>query len=97
VGYTVFNTPMYYSDIPKEAPLTAIYLISHSPDNRISKLSGALAVSRVMAFCIQNNFDPQYIASRLNFLSELCAQIPVYELGFVPDQSVIQFIIDNEQ
>ena len=95
-GYVVYNTPMYYRDIPKEAPLNSIYLINHSPKNKIKKLSGALAVSKVMAFCIQNNFDKQFIQSRLNFFSELCMEIPVYDLGFVPDESAVNFIKANE-
>jgi hypothetical protein len=76
-GYVVYNTPMYYRDIPKEALLSSIYLISHSPENKAKELSGALAISKVMAFCIQNNFDKQFIQSRLNFFSEMCMQIPV--------------------
>jgi len=95
-GYVVYNTPMYYRDIPKEAPLNSIYLINHSPKNKIKKLSGALAVSKVMAFCIQNNFDKQFIQSRLNFFSELCMEIPLYDLGFVPDESAVNFIKANE-
>jgi hypothetical protein len=95
-GYYAYNTPMYYKDISKKAPLGAIYLISHSPGNKIKKLSGALAISKVMAFCIQNNFEKQFIQSRLSFFSDLCTQIPVYDLGFVPDQSVVNFILTNE-
>jgi len=95
-GYVVYNTPMYYRDIPKEAPLNSIYLISHSPENKIKKLSGAMAISKVMAFSIQNNFDKHFIQSRLNFFSELCMQIPVYDLGFVPDESAVNFIKANE-
>ena len=94
--YVVYNTPMYYQDIPKKAALSSVYLISHSPENKISKLNGAMAVSRMMAFSIQNNFDKQYIQSRLNFFSELCSKIPVYDLGFVPDGNVVNFIKDNE-
>lgn len=94
-GYFVYNTPMYYKDIPKVAPLSSIYLISHSPQNKIKRLTGALAISKVMAFCIQNNFDRQFIESRLNFFGELCSHIPVYELGFVPDNSVVKFILAN--
>ncbi len=95
-GYIVYNTPMYYRDMPKEAPLNSIYLISHSPENKAKRLNGAMAISKVMAFCIQNNFDKQFIQSRLSFFSELCMQIPVFELGFVPDESVIHFIKANE-
>ena len=96
-GYFAYNTPMYYTDRPKKAPLNAIYLISHSPENKIKKLSGALAISKVMAFSIQNNFDKQFIQSRLEFFSNLCLSIPVYELGFVPDKSVVNFILANEE
>jgi hypothetical protein len=92
----VYNTPMYYKDVPKKALLDSIFLISHSPQNNIKKISGALAVSKVLAFCIQNNFEPDFIQNKLIFLTELSTQIPVYELGFVPDISVINFIQENE-
>jgi len=96
VGYFVYNTPMYYSDIPKKAPLNAIHLISHSPENKIKKLSGALAVSKVLAFCIQNNYDKKFIRNNLDFLSELCNHVPVYELGFVPNIGIVNFVLSNE-
>jgi len=95
-GYIVYNTPMYYADIPKSAPLNSIFLISHSPINKIKKLTGAMAVSKVMAFSIQNNYDKQFIQSRLDFFSDLCSNVAVYELGFVPDESVVHFILANE-
>jgi hypothetical protein len=55
-----------------------------------------MAIAKVMAFCIQNNFEKQFIESRLSFFSELCASVPVYELGFVPDERVVNFILENE-
>lgn len=96
-GYFVHNTPMYYVDKPKKAPLNAVYLISHSPENKIKKLSGVAAMTRMMAFSIQNNFDKQFIQTRLNFFTALCSKIPVYDLGFVPDNTVVRFILDNEE
>lgn len=95
--FLVYNTPMYYQDVPKVAPLHAVFLISHSPVNRISEITGAMAVSRVMAYSIQNNFDRKFIAKRLDFFSQLCAKIKVFDLGFVPDQEVVNFIAANEQ
>jgi hypothetical protein len=94
--FFVYNTPMYYKDIPKKAPLSSIFLISHSPENRIKKLSGAMSITRVMAFSIQNNFDRRFIESRLDLFTELCSLVGVYELGFVPDESVVNFVLDNE-
>lgn len=95
--FFVYNTPMYYTDISKKAPLSAVYLISHSPTNIIKRTKGALSVSKVMAFCIQNNFDKSFISKRLEFFSQLCSVTPVYEIGFVPDQNVVTFITENEK
>jgi hypothetical protein len=95
-GFYAHNTPMYYEDAPKKTVLDAIYLISHSPCNGIRKLTGALSVSKVLAFCIQNNFDQKLIQNRLLFITELCNSIPVFDLGFVPDGSVVNFIAEND-
>ncbi|MEI6554941.1 MAG: phosphoenolpyruvate carboxykinase (ATP) [Paludibacter sp.] len=95
--YYVHNTPMYYVDRPKKAPLSAVYLISHSPENKIKKLSGVAAMTRMMAFSIQNNFEKQFIQTRLDFFTALCSKIPVYDLGFVPDRNVVRFILENEE
>lgn len=94
--FFVYNTPMYYVDQSKKRELNAIYLIKHSPTNEITKLSGAGAVSRVMAFCIQNNFDRTFVERRLRFFSQMCEAIPVAELGFVPTEAVVDFIKQHE-
>ena len=95
--FFVYNTPMYYIDKSKKAPLNSIFIISHSPTNKITKLQGALAVSKTMAYCIQNNFDRQFIHNRLDFLSKLVEKTGIYDLGFVPDSSVVDFILSNEK
>ena len=94
--FFVYNTPMYYKDLSKKAPLNAVYLIHHSPENKIQKLKGALAASRTMAFCIQNNYDQHFVADRLDFFVRLAAAMDIYDLGFVPDNSVIEFIKAHE-
>jgi hypothetical protein len=95
-SYYVYNTPMYYRDISKKAPLNSVFLISHWPENRMKRLSGAMAVSKVMAFCIQNNFDRFFIQNKLNFLADMCLKVSVFELGFVPNASVVDFVLSNE-
>ena len=95
-GYSVHNTPMYYRDIPKSAPLGGIFLIRHAPENILKRVDGAMAVSRVMAFSIQNNYDPLVVAKRLAFFSELCTSVPVYDMGFVPDATAVHHILTHE-
>lgn len=94
--YWVHNTPMYYSDRPKKTVLNGIFLISHAPVNRIKKLSGVEALSRARAFSIQNNFDRRFVEHSLNVFGELVEKVNVYDLGFVPDASVVTFIKENE-
>jgi hypothetical protein len=95
-GYYMHNTPMYYFDLPKSAPLDAIHLIRHFPENITQRITGAKAVSKVMAFCIQNNFDRQFIQNYIGFITELCGKVGIYETGFVPDHSIVRYLQTHE-
>lgn len=94
-GYYVYNTPMFYEDEPKKTRLDAVYLIRHAKENLLTRRSGAAAVSGIMAFSIQNNFETQFVQHHLTFFSEMSEVVPVYDLGFVPDSSVIDYIREN--
>ncbi|HNW99195.1 MAG TPA: hypothetical protein PKK00_12370 [Bacteroidales bacterium] len=93
--YIMFNTPMHYADIYREAPLHTISLIHHSPENIIKKINGALAVSSVMAHCIQHSYNNNYLQHHLDFLSELCNTISIYSIGFKPDHEIIELIKEH--
>jgi hypothetical protein len=91
-GFFVYNTPMNYVDVPKKMQLHSLYIIEQSNENRIERIKGATSVSGVIAFCIQHGYDRKFIEHHLNFLSELCMNIPVYKLGFINDKKIIDFI-----
>ena len=91
-GYIMYNTPMFYNDLPKETDLNSINIIKHAGKNTIKKLNGAKAVSQLMACCIQHDYNSNFIEHHLQFISNLCDNIPVYELGFLPDKKIIDFI-----
>ncbi len=93
--YFIYNTPMFYEDKNKKAPLDAVYLIRHSAKNDIEKISGAAAVTGTMAFSIQNNYDSRFVKHHIDFFSKMCEVVPIYRLGFVPDKNVIKFIKEN--
>jgi len=94
--YVMYNTPMYYPDEPKSAPLHAIHLIRHEPVNTMEHIAGAKAISNVMAFCIQNNYDASLIGNNVGFITGMTGQIPVYKTGFVPDWSAVTYISEHE-
>ena len=95
-GYIMYNTPVYQNDRPAEAPFSRIFIIEHGEENELIPVSGASAVSMVIANCIQHNWDPELIAGLLGSVSEMCAKIPVSRLRFRPDISVIDHILENE-
>lgn len=90
--YFIYNTPMFYEDDNKKAALDAIYLIRHLPSNELKQISGAAAVTGIMAFSIQNNYDPRFVGHHIDFFSRMSEVVPIYRLGFVPDKNVIDFI-----
>jgi len=90
--YVIYNTPMFYKDVPKKASLDSIYLISHAKENIVNIIEGAAAITRILAFCIQHNFNHNFIKHHLEFLEDFCKMIKVYEVGFTPDKSIVDLI-----
>ena len=94
--YMMYNTPVYNNDRPAVSALSRIYLIEHGEKNEMIPVSGAAAVSKVMANCIQHNWDPQIIARLMGSVSIMCNTIPIIRLLFRPDRTVIDFLLDYE-
>ncbi|MGE5421581.1 MAG: hypothetical protein ACM3UT_15440 [Chloroflexota bacterium] len=94
--YRMYNTPVYDNDEPRESSLDKIFLISHGCENKLAKVEGAAAVSLVMANCIQQNWGIEITRGLLDSLTSLCNGVPVYRLEFVPDKSVIEYILRND-
>ncbi len=90
--YHFFNTPMFYADEPKSALLTHLYLPYHSAENKYNLISGSRAVARLLAYCIQHGYNKAHMQHHLSFLTTLCSQLPVAELGVVPTPNIISFI-----
>jgi hypothetical protein len=91
-GYTVHNTPMFYEDKPRSASLKAIHIIHHAKENVAERLTGAESVAAVAANCIQHGYRSESVAKHLAFLEKLVLEVPVYEVGFLPDSSIVQYL-----
>ncbi|MBA4323280.1 MAG: hypothetical protein C0408_10740, partial [Odoribacter sp.] len=61
-AWKMFNTPVYNDDVPRESPLSRIFLIEHGTENKFIPVKGASAVSLVLANCIQHSWNPEIIA-----------------------------------
>lgn len=93
--YHVFNTPVYPGDHSRKTRLSGIYLLKHGKENKLTRLSGARAAGSLSANCIQHAYENRLIDTLLDTAAALSARIPVYELAFKPDASVIKFLREN--
>jgi hypothetical protein len=94
-NYFMYNSPMFIVDDPKKMPLHSLYIIRHSKQNNIKQIKGVSSVSRLMAFCVQHNYNQQFIKHHLDILHDICSNLPVYEIGFVADEKIIDFIKEH--
>jgi hypothetical protein len=94
--YRISGTP-WHSSVedscsPDQAPLERIFILEHAFQNQARRLKPAAAVAALAARAYLPFWDPQGMALALEFLDELAQTVPCYQLGFVPDASVIDFI-----
>ncbi|MBU0494841.1 MAG: hypothetical protein KKA73_27100 [Chloroflexi bacterium] len=93
--FWVYGTPWHgdaravSSDI---VPLERIYVIYHAAENRAVRIAPADAASRLLVRAFPTFWDAEGMAYTLSVLGELSETVPCYELGFVPDQSIVDFV-----
>lgn len=95
--YRFGNTPVYDNEKPEGTGLDRIYIIGHGDGNSSQRITGAEAVTAVMANCIQHNWGKRTVETLLGSVSDLCGAIPVYRLAFSPCDSVIDHILSHGQ
>ena len=94
--YISHNTPMFYEDSPRSAPLQSIFSIHHASENTLNRVSGAQALAAVSPNLIQHGYSSEIISHHLNFVGEMIEHVSVFELGFKPDQDVVRKIRASE-
>jgi len=97
--FWVYGTPWHGLGgfaLPDGAPLERIFFIRHAEENMITPKSGAEAASGILARVYFPSFDQFGLGHLLDICSQLASEVPCYELGFVPDERVIDFIRNME-
>jgi len=77
---------------PLEAPLQRLFILRHAPANHARPLKPTQAVTALLERAFLPFWDALGMAFTLEFLQDLCTQTPCYELGFLPDESIIEFV-----
>jgi hypothetical protein len=93
--FRVYGTPWHGQEgiaLAEDAPLKKLFILKHAQSNQAERLSPAQAVAAILV----RTFAPLWSASAmdftLQFLDELCHSVPCYELGFIPDQSAVEYV-----
>jgi len=77
---------------PEKAPLKKIFFLKHAKKSGIKKMSPIDATSRLIVCSFPTFWDKKGMEFTLNFCAELAGKIPCYELGFVPDERVLELV-----
>jgi len=75
-----------------KARLKVVCFIRHSRDNRLKKISPAQARRCLMQEAVWDAAKPRYVGNKLEFLQRLTQEIDCYELEFINDSSVADFL-----
>jgi hypothetical protein len=91
----IYGTPWhgeYESVSPHGVPIEKIFFLSHAKENSVRYLKGTAAASKILSHCS----IPYWNSAGMNFIVDFCSQvvseIPCYELDFVPDEDIVDFV-----
>lgn len=93
--FRVYGTPWHGEGgiaLAKDAPLRKIFILKHAPSNQAVRLSPEQAAAALLVRTFPPLWSMEGMAFTLQFLDELCQAVPCYELGFVPDQSAVEYV-----
>ena len=77
---------------PARAPLAGIYFLARGPKNELVLQKSSKAVGRLFACSFPLFYDPKALEFTLSFLDDVAKTAPCYELRFVPDEKVVNFL-----
>jgi len=93
--YWMYGTPWHgdaFASSPGEAPVSRIYILKHTPENSIQTMKALKANTDLFVRSFPSFWYPRGMAYSLDFIDRLVQEVPCYELGFVPDSSVVDFV-----
>jgi hypothetical protein len=83
---------------PARSPLSRVYFLSRGPKNELVPMKESEGAARLFACIFPTFYNHKGLEFILGFLGELVNVIPCYELRFIPDKHVVEYIkkLSNE-
>jgi hypothetical protein len=97
-GYHACGSPYAGSSdifLPEEAPIAGIVLLKQGAENHIVSVSQRQAFVSLYAQLLANTWDSWYTDRLCCLLSDILANIPVYELTCTPDEDAVMLVRDT--
>jgi len=95
-GAWMYGTPWHRTDgfgEPLRAPLSAILILEHGPQNRVLSLSPASVVAELLARSFPPLYSDDGMAFTVGFLHRLTHAVLSQRFEFVPDHSALDFVL----
>lgn len=91
----VYGTPWHGEGefaAPARAPLSRLLFLRQGPMNAAAPAEGAAAAARLFGCCFPPFHDPAGLHFTLELLTTILDRVPCFELTFLPDSRVIEFV-----
>lgn len=93
--FWIYGTPWHGNAkvcSPERAPLEKIFFLGHAKKNSIKKIEPLEAASRLIVCSFPTFWDKKGMEFTLKFCAELAQKVSCYELGFVPNERVLDLV-----
>ena len=80
---------------PERVPLTRIYFLEKGSKNELLSLRESVALGRLIACSFIPFYSQPGVAFSLEFFEKVVKAVPCYELRFIPDKRVVEFITER--
>jgi hypothetical protein len=95
--FWMYGTPWHGEGgmaLPDGAPLEKVFLLKHARENYVLPLDPVTAAAALLVRTYAPHWDKCGMEFTLSFLGDLSQTVHCYELGFVPDFTVVNFVRD---
>lgn len=97
-GVMLYGTPWHGTAeyaVPTSAPLSGIYFIHHAPRNELIEMTASESAGQLLGYTFFPFFDGAQIARAQETAGAIVAAVPCRRLGFVPEGSVVDFVVEG--
>jgi len=99
-GYWIYGTPWHGDALGASAygaPVKHIFVLKQAISNYLTPLKAVDVTAKLLSRSFPTFWDAVGMRNTLQFLDELSQSVKSYEFGFLPDQSAIDFILQQTQ